>query len=71
MYTIISESFQEVESLENAFKILGATKINREGWPTAYGGTGITLWVESVCPKKYIKQVLKATDAKLIGCGKI
>ena len=65
-YTIHSDDFAEIDSLERAFLILDATKINHEGWPTAYGGTGITLWVETTYPKKIIRQILAVTDAKLL-----
>ena len=65
-YTIHSDDFDEIDSLERAFLILEATKINYEGWPTAYGGTGITLWAETTYPKKVIKQILKVTAAKLL-----
>ena len=67
-YTIFSDDFGEVESLERAFEILEATKINHEGWPTAYGGKGLTLWVETTYPKKTIRQVLSVTNAKLRQC---
>ena len=67
-YTIYSDDFDEIDSLERAFLILDATKINHEGWPTAYGGTGITLWAETTYPKKTIRQILKVTAAKLRQC---
>ena len=65
-YTIHSDNFDEIASLERAFLILKATKINHEGWPTAYGGTGITLWAETTYPKQTIRQILKVTAAKLL-----
>ncbi len=67
-YEILSDSFQEVESLEAAFETLGARKLNREGWPTSYGGQGLTLWAEVNRPRKDIKQILKVTEAKLLKC---
>ena len=65
-YQILSDCFLEIESLERAFEILGATSLNREGWPTSYGGTGVTLWAEVNQPKKNISQILSATNAKLL-----
>jgi hypothetical protein len=70
-YEILSDCFQEIESLERAFETLGATKLNREGWPTSYGDTGIKLWVEIYCPKKNIKEILKVTEAKLLKCSPV
>jgi hypothetical protein len=67
-YEILTDSFQEIESLETAFEILGATKLNREGWPTSNGGQGLTLWVEVNRPRKDIKQILKVTESKLLKC---
>ena len=65
-YTIFSDSDQEIEGLEKAFETLEATRLNREGWPTAYGGTGLTLWVETTYPKKTIRQILSVTNAELL-----
>ena len=67
-YTIFSDSDQEIEGLEKAFETLEATRLNREGWTTAYGGKGITLWVETTHPKKVIRQILAVTKAKLRQC---
>ena len=67
-YTIHSDDFDEIDSLEKAFLILEATKINHEGWPTSYGGTGITFWVETTYPKEIIRQILAVTQAKLRQC---
>ena len=67
-YTIHSDDFDEVDSLERSFEILASTKINHEGWPTSYGGTGVTLWVETTYPQKTIRQILLVTDAKLLQC---
>lgn len=47
---------QEAESLSNALAIMGSTNINQEGWPTSYGGTGITIWAKF--PARYKRQVL-------------
>ena len=62
-YTIHSDNFDEIASLERAFLILEATKINHEGWPTAYGGTGITLWVETTLPEES-----NQTNTRCNGC---
>ena len=65
-YTIFSDSDQEIEELEKAFETLEATRLNREGWTTAYGGKGVTIWVETNYLKKTIRQILKVTAAKLL-----
>jgi hypothetical protein len=48
---------EECANLLSALEVI-ASRINTEGWSTAYGGSGVRIWLECKQPARDIKQIL-------------
>lgn len=55
------DSYEEAERLENIALNLSA-RINQEGFPTAYGGTGIIVYIQSAFSKREWEQIISSFD---------
>jgi hypothetical protein len=42
---------------------VGASRFNSEGWTTAYGGTGITVWAECSWKRREVQQVTEGFNS--------
>jgi len=51
------DSYEEAERLENIAVDLNA-RINQEGFPTSYGGTGIIVYIQSPYSKRHWNQII-------------
>jgi len=55
------DSYEEAERLEDIALNLSA-RINQEGFPVAYGGTGIIVYIQGAFSKKEWKQIISGFD---------
>lgn len=51
------DDYTEVQRLEDIALDLSA-RINQEGFPTAYGGTGIIVYIQSAFTKREWRQII-------------
>jgi hypothetical protein len=63
-YMFLVEDDAELQRLERIMvDTVKATRFNTEGWTTAYGGKGVTVWVECSWSKRDIKQIISCFDS--------
>lgn len=58
MFTFHIDDAIEAERLEVIALDMGATRINQEGWATAYGGNGILMFIESRVTRREWKMII-------------
>jgi hypothetical protein len=72
-FHLVIDDVLECERVEALVADMGAQRINQEGWTTAYGGTGISMWFEMPYNKAVMADIIRSgLDAtRIISCKKL